>query len=156
MPTAMARVATNAEEAADALDTFGAPYVVKDDGLAAGKGVVVTDDRDAALAHAQSLLATPGGTVVIEEFLDGPEVSLFVLCDGAARWPCSPGAGLQARSATATRAPTPAAWAPTRRWTGPPTASSQEVLDRVAQPTVNRDGAPRHPVRRRALRAASP
>ncbi|MDQ1622697.1 MAG: phosphoribosylamine---glycine ligase, partial [Actinomycetota bacterium] len=82
VPTAMARVASNAEEAADALDTFGAPYVVKDDGLAAGKGVVVTKDRDEALAHAQSCFDA-GGRVVIEEFLDGPEVSVFVLCDGA-------------------------------------------------------------------------
>ena len=54
VPTAMAMVAVNAEEAASALDTFGAPYVVKDDGLAAGKGVVVTKDRDEALAHAQT------------------------------------------------------------------------------------------------------
>ena len=50
VPTAMARVCDTAEEVADALDAFGAPYVVKDDGLAAGKGVVVTDDRDEALA----------------------------------------------------------------------------------------------------------
>ena len=48
VPTALARVCTTPEEAAAALDAFGPPYVVKDDGLAAGKGVVVTDDRDAA------------------------------------------------------------------------------------------------------------
>ena len=62
---------------------FGAPYVVKDDGLAAGKGVVVTDDRDAAIAHARTCLA--GGNdaqLVIEEYLDGPEVSLFGITDG--------------------------------------------------------------------------
>ena len=57
------------EQVAAALDEFGAPYVVKDDGLAAGKGVVVTDDRDAALAHAAAC-----GRVVVEEYLDGPEV----------------------------------------------------------------------------------
>jgi phosphoribosylamine--glycine ligase len=60
-----------------ALDAFGAPYVVKHDGLAAGKGVVVTNDRAVALEHA---LLSP--RVVIEEFLDGPEVSLFGISDG--------------------------------------------------------------------------
>ena len=65
------------EEVERALDTFGAPYVVKHDGLAAGKGVVVTEDRAIALEHA---LLSP--RVVIEEFLDGPEVSLFGISDG--------------------------------------------------------------------------
>ncbi|MFE3201504.1 phosphoribosylamine--glycine ligase [Embleya sp. NPDC059237] len=77
VPTARSYVCTTAEEADRALDAFGPPYVVKDDGLAAGKGVVVTDDLDVARAHAASC-----DRVVIEEFLDGPEVSLFVLCDG--------------------------------------------------------------------------
>ena len=60
-----------------ALEEFGPPYVVKDDGLAAGKGVVVTPDRQAALAHGLRC-----GRVVVEEFLDGPEVSLFAITDG--------------------------------------------------------------------------
>ncbi|WP_067822105.1 phosphoribosylamine--glycine ligase [Actinomadura kijaniata] len=77
VPTADARVCESAEEVAAALDAFGPPYVVKDDGLAAGKGVVVTEDRDAAAAHAAAC-----GRVVIEEYLDGPEVSLFALSDG--------------------------------------------------------------------------
>ena len=89
MPTARAYVATNAAEAQAALDEFGAPYVVKDDGLAAGKGVVVTEDRAAALEHAQACF-NAGGTVVIEEFLDGPEVSLFVISDGKNVLPLSP------------------------------------------------------------------
>ena len=67
VPTAHALVCTTEPEAAAALDRLGAPYVVKDDGLAAGKGVVVTDDRAAALAHAASCQR-----VVIEEYLDGP------------------------------------------------------------------------------------
>jgi phosphoribosylamine---glycine ligase len=75
VPTARSHTCTTPEEAAAALDDFGAPYVVKDDGLAAGKGVVVTGDRDAALAHAAAC-----ERVVIEEYLDGPEVSLFALC----------------------------------------------------------------------------
>jgi phosphoribosylamine--glycine ligase len=79
--TALAHVCTNAIEAETALDAFGAPYVVKDDGLAAGKGVVVTLDRSEALTHALSCFAV-GGTVVIEEFLDGPEVSIFGISDG--------------------------------------------------------------------------
>ncbi len=78
VPTARARLCATAAEAAAALDEFGAPYVVKDDGLAAGKGVVVTASRDEALAHAAA-----SGRVVIEEYLDGPEVSLFCVTDGS-------------------------------------------------------------------------
>jgi phosphoribosylamine--glycine ligase len=85
VPTAAARVCTNAVEAAAALDEFGAPYVVKADGLAAGKGVVVTADRAAALAHAATC-----GQVVIEQYLDGPEVSLFCVTDGASVLPLLP------------------------------------------------------------------
>jgi len=85
VPTAMARVCVNAEEAGTALDAFGAPYVVKDDALAAGKGVVVTDDRAEALTHATSC-----DRVVIEEFLDGPEVSLFAITDGQTVLPLQP------------------------------------------------------------------
>ena len=69
VPTALAHVCDTPLEIAVALDAFGAPYVVKDDGLAAGKGVLVTSDRDAAVAHAERCRR-----VVIEEFLDGPEV----------------------------------------------------------------------------------
>jgi phosphoribosylamine--glycine ligase len=86
VPTAMARVCDDLEEVAAALDAFGPPYVVKDDGLAAGKGVVVTGDREAALAHAKAC----SGRVVIEEFLDGPEVSVFALCDGRTAYALQP------------------------------------------------------------------
>ena len=89
VPTAGSRVCTTAAEAAAALDEFGAPHVVKDDGLAAGKGVVVTPDRAEALAHAEACFAA-GGTVVIEDFLDGPEVSLFCLVDGETVVPLLP------------------------------------------------------------------
>jgi phosphoribosylamine--glycine ligase len=85
VPTSLSAVATTADEAARALDQFGAPYVVKDDGLAAGKGVVVTDDRGEALRHAIAC-----GRVVIEEFLDGPEVSVFALSDGSTVVPLAP------------------------------------------------------------------
>lgn len=85
VPTARARVCASVEQAGAALDEFGAPYVVKADGLAAGKGVVVTDDRAAALAHARNC-----GQVVIEEYLDGPELSLFVVTDGTSAVPLLP------------------------------------------------------------------
>jgi phosphoribosylamine--glycine ligase len=68
-----------------ALDTFGAPYVVKDDGLAAGKGVVVTTDRKEAIAHALQCQR-----VVIEEYLAGPEISLFGISDGRNIIPMQP------------------------------------------------------------------
>lgn len=90
VPTALAHVCTTTDEAATALDQFGAPYVVKDDGLAAGKGVVVTDDREAALAHAGACLERAGGTVVVEQYLDGPEVSLFAITDGVTAVPLVP------------------------------------------------------------------
>jgi phosphoribosylamine--glycine ligase len=77
VPTAASYTCTTEAEIIHALDSFGAPYVVKDDGLAAGKGVVVTSDRDVALAHALSC-----DRVVIEEYLDGPEISLFGISDG--------------------------------------------------------------------------
>lgn len=78
VPTARSFTCTTKAEIVSALDTFGAPYVVKHDGLAAGKGVVVTDDRQEALDHAY---LSP--RVVIEEYLDGPEVSLFGISDGS-------------------------------------------------------------------------
>ncbi|MFE7235620.1 phosphoribosylamine--glycine ligase [Streptomyces sp. NPDC002405] len=85
VPTARSYVCTTAEEVDAALDAFGAPYVVKDDGLAAGKGVVVTDDIEAARAHSAAC-----DRVVIEEYLDGPEVSLFAVTDGETVLPLQP------------------------------------------------------------------
>jgi phosphoribosylamine--glycine ligase len=82
VPTARAHVCTTPAEVADALDDLGSPHVVKDDGLAAGKGVVVTEDLDEATAHAAACLAKPGGRVVVEEYLDGPEASVFCVTDG--------------------------------------------------------------------------
>jgi phosphoribosylamine---glycine ligase len=85
IPTAAARTCQSEAEVSAALDEFGPPYVVKADGLAAGKGVVVTQDRAAAAEHARSC-----GRVVIEEFLDGPEVSVFALADGSRAVPLLP------------------------------------------------------------------
>lgn len=130
VPTAMAHVCETAEEAADALDAFGAPYVVKDDGLAAGKGVVVTSDREEALAHAKAC-----ERVVIEEYLDGPEVSLFAITDGRTVYPLQPAQDFK-RALDGDAGPntggmgayTPLPWAPE--------GLVQEVYDRVLVPTV--------------------
>lgn len=88
VPTGRAVRATTRDEVAAALDGFGSPYVVKADGLAAGKGVLVTDDRGAALAHADAYLGA--GAILVEEFLSGPEVSLFFLSDGDHVLPLTP------------------------------------------------------------------
>lgn len=80
VPTGRAVRAATLTEVETAFDELGAPHVVKADGLAAGKGVIVTSDRAGALAHAERYL--PSGPVLVEEFLSGPEVSLFFLSDG--------------------------------------------------------------------------
>jgi phosphoribosylamine--glycine ligase len=85
VPTALSYACTDEAAVRRALDDFGTPYVVKNDGLAAGKGVVVTDDREVAEKHAADC-----GKVVIEQYLPGPEVSLFVVTDGTAALPLMP------------------------------------------------------------------
>ncbi|BDZ45251.1 hypothetical protein GCM10025866_11600 [Naasia aerilata] len=115
VPTGRAIRAGTLAEAEAALDELGAPYVVKADGLAAGKGVLVTEDRAAALAHATRYIEQ--GAVLVEEHLTGDEVSLFFLSDGHTVLP-SPPRRTTSGSSTATRAPTPAAWAPTRPFPG--------------------------------------
>jgi len=92
VPTAMALVCSNDAQVDEALDTItrpGTPYVVKDDGLAAGKGVLVSEDRQAARDHARACISA-GNQVVIEEYLDGPEVSLFAICDSSTVVPLQP------------------------------------------------------------------
>jgi len=131
VPTAEAFVCSTPEEAARALDAFGPPYVVKDDALAAGKGVVVTDDRAAALAHAADC-----GRVVIEEFLDGPEVSLFGVTDGITVLPMQPAQDFKrvgnddaGPNTGGMGAYSPLPWAPE--------GLVDEVVERVLQPTVD-------------------
>ncbi len=92
--TAVSEIVDNPAHLDAALDRFGPAageqaWVVKDDGLAAGKGVVVTSDRDTARAHAASLL-DDGHPVLLESFLDGPEVSLFCVVDGETVVPLLP------------------------------------------------------------------
>ena len=139
VPTARARVCTTDAETEAALDELGAPYVVKDDALAAGKGVVVTRERAAALGHAGGC-----GRVVVEEFLDGPEVSLFAICDGTTAYALQPAQDFK-RIFDGGRGPntggmgsyTPLAWAQ------PDLA--EVVLEQVVRPTLAemaRRGAP--------------
>ena len=139
IPTAASRTCVTAAEADAALAGFGPPYVVKDDGLAAGKGVLVTTDAAAARAHARS-----DGKVVIEEFLDGPEVSLFAVCDGTTAVPLLPAQDFK-RAYDGDLGPntggmgayTPLPWAPP--------GLAGEVMATVVQPavdTMRRRGTP--------------
>ena len=139
VPTAAARTCRTEAEAAAALDEFGPPYVVKADGLAAGKGVVVSTDRAEALAHAKAC-----GTVVIEEFLDGPEVSVFALADGRSAVALQPAQdykrahdGNSGPNTGGMGAYTPLSWAPADL--------ADETLASVVQPALDelsRRGAP--------------
>ncbi|MGO3894817.1 phosphoribosylamine--glycine ligase [Brevibacterium aurantiacum] len=135
VPTARAVVAYTPDEAAAALDDFGAPYVVKADGLAAGKGVVVTSDRAEALTHASSCLEV-SDRVVIEDYLDGPEVSLFVLCDGQHTLPLAPaqdfkriGDGDTGPNTGGMGAYSPLLWIPA--------GTVDDIVTTVAQPVVD-------------------
>jgi phosphoribosylamine--glycine ligase len=131
IPTAAARTGQTEAEVAAALDEFGPPYVVKADGLAAGKGVVVTSDREQAAEHARAC-----GRVVIEEFLAGPEVSLFALADGRAAVPLLPAQDYKrARDGDAgpntggMGAYAPLPWAPA--------GLAEDVMDQVIGPALN-------------------
>ena len=131
IPTAASFTTASEAEADQALAAFGPPYVVKDDALAAGKGVLVTTDLAAARAHALAC-----GTVVIEEFLDGPEVSLFAVTDGVTAVPLLPaqdfkraGDGDQGPNTGGMGAYAPLPWAP-------PDLAEQTMAE-VIQPAVD-------------------
>ncbi|MFJ6778363.1 phosphoribosylamine--glycine ligase [Streptomyces yangpuensis] len=131
VPTARSYVCTTPEEVDAALDAFGAPYVVKDDGLAAGKGVVVTEDLEAARAHALAC-----DRVVIEEYLDGPEVSLFAITDGVTVVPLQPAQDFK-RALDDDQGPNTGgmgAYSPLP-WADPKLVD--EVMELVLQPTVD-------------------
>jgi phosphoribosylamine--glycine ligase len=135
IPTAAYAVCDDAAQARMALGRFGFPVVLKADGLAAGKGVVIAHDR----AEADAALATLQGRIVVEEFLEGEEVSFIAVCDGRDVLPLAPaqdhkavfdgdrgpntgGMGAYCDSAILTEAQT------------------REVLDRVIHPTVAATG----------------
>ncbi|HEX4224846.1 MAG TPA: phosphoribosylamine--glycine ligase [Pseudonocardiaceae bacterium] len=134
VPTARSEVVDNPANLDAALRRFGPTYVVKDDGLAAGKGVVVTEDYDAARAHAMTLL-DGGHPVLLESFLDGPEVSLFCLVDGTTVVPMLPaqdfkrvGDGDHGPNTGGMCAYTPLPWAPADL--------VDEVVARIVAPVV--------------------
>ena len=118
------------------------PCVVKADGLAAGKGVFVCRTDEEAEAGVRAAAAF-GGTVVVEELLEGPEVSLFALCDGLNARAARGRAGLQARARRRRRARTPAAWARTRRCRGSRTPPSSCTASTSRCSTSSRGAAPR-------------
>lgn len=135
VPTARCYVCTDAGEAQAAMEATGAPYVVKDDGLAAGKGVVVTDSLETGLTHAQACFDA-GGRVVIEEFLDGPEVSVFCITDGETVLPLAPaqdfkrlGDNDEGPNTGGMGAYSPLNWIPDDL--------VDDVVTRIAQPTVD-------------------
>jgi phosphoribosylamine---glycine ligase len=140
VPTARAWPVGGPAELETALDEVaavapGAPYVVKDDGLAAGKGVLVTPDREAALAHGRAVLDA-GHSVLVEEYLDGPEVSLFAVTDGTTVVPLVPAQDHKRRddgdagpNTGGMGAYAPLPWAPP--------GLVDEVLATVLQPTVD-------------------
>jgi phosphoribosylamine--glycine ligase len=139
VPTAGSRTCGTPDEVAAALDAFGAPYVVKDDSLAAGKGVVVTGDRAEALAHAGSC-----DRVVIEEFLDGPEFSIFVVCDGSRGVPLLPAQDFK-RIFDGGRGPNTGGMGSYSPLTWLPDDVVEVVMSRVVEPTLaemGRRGAP--------------
>ena len=142
VPTGRAARASTLAEAERALDEFGAPYVVKADGLAAGKGVIVTSDRAGAVEHARHYLAQGG--VLIEEFLDGEEVSLFLVSDGHTVLPLSPAQdykrlldGDAGPNTGGMGAYSPLPWLPEN--------FVDEVIDTVALPTVRQLAAEQTP-----------
>ena len=139
IPTAASFTCASEAEADQALAAFGPPYVVKDDALAAGKGVLVTTDLAAARAHARAC-----GTVVIEEYLDGPEVSLFAVTDGVTAVPLLPaqdfkraGDGDQGPNTGGMGAYAPLPWAP-------PDLAEQTMAEVIlpAVDTMRRRGTP--------------
>ena len=133
VPTGRAVRAGTLAEVEAALDELGAPHVVKADGLAAGKGVIVTDDRAAALAHAENYLQQGG--VLVDEFLAGQEVSLFFVSDGHTVLPLSPAQdykrafdGDAGPNTGGMGAYSPLPWAPE--------GFVDEVIRTVAEPTI--------------------
>ncbi|MBM7501577.1 phosphoribosylamine--glycine ligase [Brachybacterium muris] len=139
VPTAASVTANDEDTLVAGLDRVNplgdVPFVVKADGLAAGKGVVVTTDREAALAHGRAVVVA-GGSVVLEEYLDGPEVSLFCVCDGQRVVPLAPAQDFK-RALDGDKGPntggmgaySPLPWAPEDL--------VDEVVRTVAQPTVD-------------------
>jgi phosphoribosylamine---glycine ligase len=133
IPTGMARLCDTLKDVEEAMDLMGAPYVIKADGLAAGKGVLVTSDRIEALEHAEKYILDG---VLVEEFLAGQEVSLFFLADGKTVMPLSPAQDYK-RAFDGDEGPNTGgmgAYSPVP-WIEP--GFIEEVRQKIAQPTVD-------------------
>ena len=133
IPTGLAHRCSTMAEVESAMNEFGAPWVIKADGLAAGKGVIVTADRQAALDHAAHFI---DDTVLVEEFLDGQEVSLFFLSDGKNVMPLTPAQdykrafdGDEGPNTGGMGAYSPLPWLPE--------GFIAEVQEKIAQPTID-------------------
>lgn len=137
VPTAHGELVDNPARLDAALTHFGPPWVVKDDRLAAGKGVVVTEDADLARAHAMSLLDN-GHPVLLESHLDGPEASLFCLVDGATVVPLLPAQDFK-RVGDGDTGPNTGgmgAYAPLP-WLTQPRRFADEVVERMVAPVTD-------------------
>lgn len=136
VPTARGELVDNPARLDAALAQFGPPWVVKDDRLAAGKGVVVTEDADLARAHAMGLL-DDGHPVLLESYLDGPEASLFCLVDGATVVPLLPAQDFK-RVGDGDTGPNTGgmgAYAPLP-WLTQPGRFADEVVERIVAPVI--------------------
>ncbi len=133
VPTGMAYECSTMSQVESAMAQLGAPYVIKADGLAAGKGVIVTSDRNEALEHAQKFIADG---VLVEEFLDGQEVSLFFLSDGKHVMPLSPAQDYK-RAYDNDEGPNTGGMGAYSPLTWLPAGFVEEVTHRVAQPTID-------------------
>ena len=142
VPTGRAARVGNLIEAAEAIDEYGAPYVVKADGLAAGKGVLVTPDRTAALEHAEYWLQH--GSVLVEEFLAGQEVSLFLLSDGHSVLPLSPAQDYK-RALDRDEGPNTGGMGAYSPLPWLPEGFVDEVIETVALPTIRQMAAEQKP-----------
>lgn len=140
VPTARFITLTSSEGLDAALDDINprrdVPYVIKDDGLAAGKGVVVTENRDEAREHALECLTKEGGRVVIEEYLAGPELSVFCISDGTTVVPLTPAqdfkrayAGDEGPNTGGMGAYTPLGWLSEED-------AMRATIEKIAQPTI--------------------
>ena len=133
IPTGMAYECSTMSQVESAMAQLGAPYVVKADGLAAGKGVIVTSNRDEALEHAKKFI---DDGVLVEEFLDGQEVSLFFLSDGKHVMPLSPAQDYK-RAFDNDRGPNTGGMGAYSPLPWLPEGFVDEITHRVAQPTVD-------------------
>jgi phosphoribosylamine--glycine ligase len=142
VPSGKAIRAGTIADAIQAIDEYGAPYVVKADGLAAGKGVLVSPDRSAAIAHAEFWLQH--GDVLIEEFLSGEEVSLFLLSDGHSVLPLSPAQDYK-RALDRDEGPNTGGMGSYSPLPWLPPGFVDEVIDTIALPTIRQLAAEQKP-----------